>query len=91
MLEKYFSPDEVAEALQVCRRTAYAIMHQMPHLNRPFRVSETSLRRWMAERTVDPAEQAPAAKKPARLTRKQLSKLYAEAMRQDWHIPRRRA
>lgn len=86
MLEKYLTPDEVAAALHVCQRTAYAIMHQMPHLQRPFRVSENALRAWVAERTVDPA----AKKQPrSRLTRKQLARMNAEALDEDWHIPRR--
>ena len=54
-MDKLLTPDEVAEVLRVSKRTAYRIMHQMPHMETPFRVAETGLRAWIAGRTVDPA------------------------------------
>ena len=54
-MDKLLTPDEVAEVLRVSRRTAYRIMHQMPHMETPFRVAETGLRAWIAGRTVAPA------------------------------------
>ena len=54
-MDKLLTPDEVAEVLRVSRRTAYRIMHQMPHIENPFRVAETGLRAWIAGRTVAPA------------------------------------
>lgn len=84
-MEKLLNVDDVAEALQVSRRTAYAIMHQMPHLQRPFRVAEGALRAWMAQRTAGPdgrqtREEAPRPRLRARP--------YAQPVT---HIPRRRA
>jgi len=84
MLEKLLSPDDVAAILQVSRRTAYTIMHQMPHLERPFRVSESGLRAWLAGRTVSPQDPADRGKKPARrFPQKQL-------LTPEYHIDRRR-
>ena len=54
-MDKLLTPDDVAQVLQVSRRTAYRIMHQMPHMETPFRVAETGLRAWIAGRTVAPA------------------------------------
>lgn len=54
-MDKLLTPDDVAAILRVSRRTAYRIMHQMPHIETPFRVAETGLRAWIAGRTVDPA------------------------------------
>ena len=54
-MDKLLTSDDVAQVLHVSRRTAYRIMHQMPHLETPFRVAETGLRAWIAGRTVAPA------------------------------------
>ena len=80
MIEKLYTPDEVAAALQVSVRTAYKLMHQMPHLPRPFRVAESALWAWMRGNTQSPAE--------APRTRRKAEKWPAS---EDWHIPRRRA
>ena len=84
-MDKLLTPDDVAAILQVSRRTAYTIMHQMPHLERPFRVSESGLRAWLAERTAQP-EGKNKGKQKARW-RAGKRPLLAEEM----HIPRRRA
>lgn len=83
-MEKLLAPDDVAGILQVSRRTAYTIMHQMPHLERPFRVSESGLRAWLYERTRQP-EGKGKGKQKARRGREQMT---AAA---DFRIPRRRA
>ena len=54
-MDKLLTPDEVSEILRVSRRTAYRIMHQMPHMETPFRIAESGLRAWIAGRTVAPA------------------------------------
>ena len=46
--------EDIAEILQVGVRTAYKIMHQMPHLQRPMRCTEQALTAWIAENTVEP-------------------------------------
>lgn len=53
-MEMLLTPDDVAQVLSVSRRTAYDIILQMPHLERPRRVSEHSLHEWMMAHTVDP-------------------------------------
>ena len=41
-MDKLLTADDVAEVLQVSRRTAYKIMHEMPHMESPFRVAEAT-------------------------------------------------
>ena len=53
-MERMLTPEDVAQVLSVSRRTAYDYMTQMPHLDRPRRVSEYSLHEWIMERTIDP-------------------------------------
>ena len=84
-MDKLLTPDEVAAILRVSRRTAYRIMHQMPHLETPFRVAESGLRAWLAGKTVDPAmESQGKAKARQRAVKMPL-------LGNDYHIPRRRA
>jgi len=84
-MDKLLTPDDVAAILQVSRRTAYTIMHQMPHLEKPFRVSEAGLRAWLYERTRQPEDK-----------NKGKTKAHQRAVKMpllwnDYHIPRRRA
>ena len=79
MIEKLYTPKEVAATLQVSVRTAYKIMHDMPHMQRPFRVAESALWAWMRNNTQSPAE--PIRKRPRR---------EKWPTSEDWHIPRRR-
>lgn len=52
----WLTPDDVAERLGVARRTAMAMMHQMPHSNiggkerKRLRVSEEALDAWVISR-----------------------------------------
>lgn len=84
-MEKLLTPDDVAHVLQVSRRTAYRIMHQMPHLETPFRVAESGLRAWMAGRTVDPAMENQGKGK----ARQRAAKI--PLVGEVYKIPRRRA
>lgn len=84
-MEKLLAPDDVAEILQVSRRTAYTIMHQMAHLERPFRVSESGLRAWLAERTMQPEDKGKGKQKARQRAP------YRPLIGEDYHIPRRRA
>ena len=84
-MEKLLTPDEVAEVLRVSRRTAYRIMHQMPHIETPFRVAESGLRAWLAGRTVDPAMENQGKGKARQRA------LKMPLVGNDYHIPRRRA
>jgi predicted DNA-binding transcriptional regulator AlpA len=84
MMDKLLTPDDVAQVLQVSRRTAYRIMHQMPHIDTPFRVAETELRVWLGRKTVD----------PSMIETKGKAKTHQRAAKiplvNDYHIPRRR-
>lgn len=84
-MDKLLTPDEVAAILRVSRRTAYRIMHQMPHIETPFRVAESGLRAWLAGRTVSPAMENTGKWKARQRAAK--IPLVGEA----YKIPRRRA
>lgn len=84
-MEKLLTPDEVANILRVSRRTAYRIMHQMPHLETPFRVAENGLRAWIAGRTVAPATEIKGIAK----ARQRAAKI--PLVGEVYKIPRRRA
>jgi hypothetical protein len=85
MLDKLLTPDDVAHVLQVSRRTAYRIMHQIPHIETPFRVAETGLRAWIAGRTVAPATESKGKAK----ARQRAAKI--PLVGEVYKIPRRRA
>lgn len=88
MIEKLLTPDDVAGVLQVSRRTAYNIMHQMPHLSRPFRVTESGLKAWLNERTAAPEGMAEKAEKaPARHS----ASMRKTLIQDPFHIPRRKS
>ena len=84
-MEKLLTPDDVAQVLQVSRRTAYRIMHQMPHMETPFRVAETGLRAWIAGRTVAPEMENTGNTK----ARQRAAKIPPAG--NEYHIERRRA
>ena len=84
-MDKLLTPDEVAEVLRVSRRTAYRIMHQMPHMETPFRVAETGLRAWIAGRTVAPATESKGKAKARQRAAK------TPLVGNGYHIERRRA
>lgn len=94
-MEKLLTPDDVAEVLQVSRRTAYTYMHQMRHLENPLRVTREALQAFLSAKTVDPI--VPIAKLPApRQSRKRKTQtwgmdgIYLGADGQ-YHLPRRRS
>lgn len=84
-MDNLLTPDEVAEILRVSRRTAYRIMHQMPHMETPFRVAETGLRAWIAGRTVAPDAESKGKAK----ARQKAAKI--PLVGEVYKIPRRRA
>ena len=84
-MDKLLTPDDVAQVLQVSRRTAYRIMHQMPHIETPFRVAETGLRAWIAGRTVSPGTESKGKAK----ARQRAAKI--PLVGNEYHIERRRA
>jgi hypothetical protein len=84
-MDKLLTPDEVAEILRVSRRTAYRIMHQMPHIETPFRIAETGLRAWIAGRTVSPGTESKGKAK----ARQRAAKI--PLVGEVYKIPRRRA
>ena len=84
-MDKLLTPDDVSQVLQVSRRTAYRIMHQIPHIETPFRVAETGLRAWIAGRTVAPATENTGKAK----ARQRAAKI--PLVGEVYKIPRRRA
>ena len=83
--DRLLKAEQVGEALQVSIRTAYTIMHQMEHIERPFRVRESALERWIIEHSAGPGESlsSPAKRKKYQTHRR-------ADPEPDWHIPRRR-
>lgn len=82
-MEKLLKVEEVAEVLQVSKKTAYGYMGQMIHMENPLRVSEGSLRAWINERTRAPEEKGRAGKAQTRSGSTRMP------MEKDWHFPRR--
>lgn len=55
-MERMLSPEQVAEILSVKKSTAYTVIHQMPHMERPLRVSERALREYIESKMVYPIQ-----------------------------------
>lgn len=53
-MERFLSPAQVAEQLSISKSQAYNIVHQMPYLKSPLRVSEMALKDWIERNTVYP-------------------------------------
>lgn len=53
-MERFISPAQVAEQLNISRRRAYDIMNSIPHIAHPLRVSERALKDWIEKNTVYP-------------------------------------
>lgn len=53
-MERFYSPAQVAEIMSISKRRAYEIMHEMPYIPRPLRVSERALKDWIEKRTIYP-------------------------------------
>lgn len=53
-MDRLMTADDVAQALNVSRRTAYTYMAEMIHLTRPLRVAESSFREWIFSNTTAP-------------------------------------
>ena len=54
IMEKLLTPSDVAGILQVSKRKAYDLMKGMARIEKPLRVTEGSLREWIANRAVTP-------------------------------------
>lgn len=79
-MDRLLTAENVADIMQVSTRTAYGYMSEMPHIDRPRRVTEGVLRAWIVGRTVVPAE-----KKTGR-NRYRLR----DAITEEYRIPKRR-
>ena len=87
-MDRMLTVDDVARVLSVSRRTAYTYMAQMIHMDSPRRVTEYSLRAWIAERTAGPDEPKETKGKGKKKTRQRPLKM--ALMGNDYRIPRRR-
>lgn len=74
---KLFTVDDVAVILRVSRKTAYKKMHEMRHMEHPFRVEESVFMAFIAANTICPM------KKP------QLKNAARYGLTEDGHIKRR--
>lgn len=59
------SPEMVAEIMSISKRKAYDVMHELPYLPRPLRVSERDLREYIRDQMIYPM---PATKRKRRAT-----------------------
>lgn len=50
------SPEMVAEIMSISKRKAYDVMHELPYLPRPLRVSERDLREYIRDQMIYPIE-----------------------------------
>lgn len=80
-MERMLTVDDVARIMAVKRRTAYEVMKRFPHLESPFRCTESALRAYILENTVYP-EEKPKTKNP------RVRVVTTQAV--DYRIPRRR-
>lgn len=55
-MERLLSPEQVAEILSVKKSTAYTIIHRMPHMESPLRVTERALRDYIESKMVYPIQ-----------------------------------
>ena len=65
-MDKYLSVDQVGEVLGVTYKTALKVVNELPHIKvggKLLRVSETDLQRWIRQKTVTPADEAPAPRR----------------------------
>lgn len=85
LTDRLLKAEQVAEILQVCVRTAYTIMHQMEHMERPFRVRESALENYIRDHSAGPGQNLKSAPK-----RKRYQTYQKQAAEPDWRIPRRR-
>ena len=54
IMERFLSPAQIADVLSISKRQAYNIIYQLPHIERPLRLSEKALREWVERSTVYP-------------------------------------
>lgn len=65
-MERLLTADDVAQVLKTSRRSAYRHMHDMVHLEAPFRVTETALRAWIAQKTTIPYTDRKTPRRPVK-------------------------
>ena len=53
-MERYLSAKQVADILGCSNKTAYNVIHKMPYLDQPLRVSERILKQYIEDHTVYP-------------------------------------
>lgn len=54
MIDRLLSPEDVADIMSISKRSAYTVMHRIPHMDSPLRVTERALREYINERMVYP-------------------------------------
>jgi len=55
-MERMLSPDQVAEILSISKSSAYTVIHRMPHMESPIRVTERALRDYIESKMVYPIQ-----------------------------------
>lgn len=57
-MERMLSPEQVAEILSISKASAYTVIHRMPHMEQPLRVTERALREYIDSKMVYPIQMA---------------------------------
>lgn len=55
-MERLLSPEQVAEIMSISKASAYTVIHRMPHMEGPLRVTERALREYIESRMVYPIQ-----------------------------------
>lgn len=56
-MTEMLTADDVAGIMKLSRRSAYRIMREIPHTERPLRVTSHALSEWVDRRTIYPAQE----------------------------------
>ena len=54
MIDRLLSPEDVADIMSISKRSAYTVMHRIPHMDSPLRATERALREYIESKTVYP-------------------------------------
>lgn len=85
-MDKLMKVEDVAEALNVTRATAYKYIRQMRHMESPVRVTEGDFRAWVLAKTAMPGETLKETGKKKKA--KQRVPKVSPGPDGKWHVPR---
>lgn len=54
MIDRLLSPEDVADIMSISKRSAYTVMHRIPHMDSPLRVTERALKDYIEGKMIYP-------------------------------------